>query len=510
MSGGLVSYGTYVFNNLGAYSENFANQQAKTVQLPGMDGAFDFYADGVAPSPVGKVTQAFTVEADSPEEMDDKLDEIRALQNYGSRGKLVFQPTRPGDTVRWTWARLLSPKININKSDVGLWQPVTLTFECPEPVFWVDTYVGWTWGDGSQYGDTGLVWGGNGFEINAFGGQTIKVLPNNGNTPSIPHIVIEALSGQSFDGVTIARLDGLLPVETFIYDALVNSGEVLDVDGRSQRVTFEGSADWDNFDFDTPGFMHLLAGNNNIDVALGDSGLAAPTIAYDDGDGLFNGTYNNVSVGSGAGIYNGSSSYIGSFVAGLDTFFDGSAGTLISKMNANSTVFADGIRRDLFQIGVDASNYIGMSKTTGGGFNAEYSAGGTLKQQALPVVDDDEYIVGQTWDKSADEFKGYADGIQIGVTGSGLGVWSGTPVNLFFGAYSAALYFWKGSISDMILSDQVADDTQMAEINTKLAAGTLKKTELNTIFGAGNWSWWGMNEGTQNARVNFYYRDSYR
>lgn len=509
MSGGLVSYGSFLFTNRDAYNENFANQQSKTVQLPGMDGAFDFYADGRAPSPVGKVTQSFTVIASSPEEMTEKLDEIRALQNYGSRGKLVFQPTRPGDPVRWTWGRLLTPKISINKTDVGLWQPVTLTFECPEPVFWVDTYVGWTYGDGSRYGPS-LIWGGSGFDIDAFGDETDAVLPNDGNTSSIPNIIIGALSGQSFEDVAIQRLEGDFVEEEFIYTGLFNSGDTLDINGRAQTATFEGSAAWDDLFFDTPAFMHLLPGDNNIRVLIGDSGLAVPTISYDSSDNEFNGNYNNVSVGNGLGIYNGSNSYIDAIAAGFGTFFDGAAGTLVSKMTADSDVFADGIRRELFHVGVDVNNFISMSKTVGGGFNAEYSAGGVLKQQALPLVDDGNYVVGQTWETSEDEFKAYFAGLQIGVTGSSLGVWAGVPGNVFFGAYSAALYFWKGSISDLIIANQVADDADMALINTKLAAGTLKKSELNDIFGAGNWSWWQMNEGTQNARVSFIYRDSYR
>lgn len=512
MSGGIVSYGDYIFpKTLGTFDENFANQQAKTVQLPGMDGAFDFYADGVAPAPKGRVPVEFRLIASSRDEMDALRDEVRGLQSFGSRGKLVYQPTDPSYAVRWTWARLLTPSMQQNKGqNTDLWQPVRLTFECTEPVWWVDTFVGWTWGDGSQYGDAGLVWGGNGNEIAAFGDDTTKTMVNSGNTRSTPNITIETQAGQSFQNVTVQRLDGLLPEESFTYLGLFVPGDTLFVSGRSQRMTFNGSSDWDNFDFDTPGFMHLLSGDNPIRVLLGDSGEAAPVTAYDAGAGEFDGTYNNVSVGGGTGIYNGSTSYLTVFSAALATFFSGAAGSMITRFTADATILSDGIRRDLIHFGVDANNYALISKTAGDVFNAEYAAGGTTKTQALALSDALDHVAGQTWEYAVDEFKAYFDGVQAGVTGGSLGLWVGSIVDSFIGAFSAASNFWKGGVSDVIVANQVADATQMATINTKLAAGTLMVVDLNTIFGIGNWAWWKMDEGTQAAKVIFHYRDSYR
>ncbi len=512
MSGGLVRFGDYTFpKTLGRFNSNFANQQSQPVRISGMDGGWDNYGDGIAPAPVGKVTQLFRLIVSGRIDMDAQRDAVNLMQSYGT-AKLYSQPTDPSDDVRWTWARLLKPQMPQDKSrNSDLWQPVTLNFECDEPVWWVNSYVsGWTFGDGSKYGDVGLIWGGGGNVIEAFGADTTKLLANEGNTQSIPTITVEAKSGQSFEDIVIQRLEGPLAVEEISYIGLFVPDDVLFISGRSQQVTFNGSSDWDNFDYDGPAFMHLLPGNNTIKVLLGDSGEAAPTIAYDAGAGAFNGTYNNVSVGGGIGLYNGSTSYLAAFSAGLATFFDGDLGTMITKFAADASILADGIRRDLFHFGVDANNYVLVSKTTGDVFKAEYAAGGVVKTQALPLADALDHVGGQTWEYAVDEHKAYFDGVQAGMTGGTLGVWVGSISEAFIGAVSAGDWFWKGGIGDVIVANQVADETQMATISSKLADGSLTIPELNSIFTAGNWAWWQMNEGTQAATVIFNYRDSYR
>ena len=512
MSGGLVNFGDYIFpKTLGRFSSNFARQQAQTVRMPGMDGAWDNYGDGIAPAPVGKVTQVFRLIVNNRIDMGAQRDAVNLMQSYGT-AKLYSQPTDPSDSIRWTWARLLTPQMPQDKSgNSDLWQTVTLNFECDEPVWWVNSFVsGWTFGDGSKYGDVGLIWGGGGNVIEAFGSETTKVMANAGNTRSIPTITVETQPGQSFEDIVIQRLEGPLAVEEISYIGLFVPGDVLFINGRSQQVTFNGSSDWDNFDYDEPAFINLLSGDNTIKVLLGDSGEAAPAIAYDAGAGAFNGTYNNVSVGGGIGLYNGSTSYLDTFSAGLATFFAGDGGTMISKFAADASILADGIRHDLIHFGVDANNYTLISKTSGDVFNAEYAAGGVVETQALPLVDALDHVAGQTWEYAVDEFKAYFDSVQVGVTGGTLGVWVGSIANSFIGAFSAASNFWKGGVGDVIVANQVLDATQMATISSKLADGSLTTPELNSLFVAGNWAWWQMNEGTQTAKVTFNYRDSYR
>ena len=109
--GGLVSFGDYTFTNLGKYRDNFAQAKPQTASFPGMDGGWNVDGAGGPITPVGRVTQSFTIVAATRAEMDDLRDELNALRFLGEN-RLVYQPTDTADSSRWTWAAVQNIQTN--------------------------------------------------------------------------------------------------------------------------------------------------------------------------------------------------------------------------------------------------------------------------------------------------------------------------------------------------------------------------------------------------------------
>ena len=89
-----------------------------------------------------------------------------------------------------------------------------------------------------------------------------------------------------------------------------------------------------------------------------------------------------------------------------------------------------------------------------------------------------------TWDTSADEFKLYIDGVQIGTTQTGLGTPSGAWDRLYVGADRAAGNLWSGWIDDLfVLSGVVLSDTEVALLHASSKKFTgHKATDLYLDF----------------------------
>lgn len=278
MSGGVVSFGSYTFDNLADFDCNFADTQPKTAQLPGMDGAWNLDGDAAASAPAGTVKVKWLLTAATRAGMDALRDAVRAMAYYGI-DRLSYQPTDPAAAERWTWARVQSISMGQNKGEhTDLWQPVEITFLCPEPVWWVDTYVGWTWGSGNF--DEGQVWGADGYEIEASGTATTDTISQNGNTASIPQITVEPQIGDSCENPTIQRLIGATVVDEIAWTGTLNAGDILTIDGRAQAITVNGAPDWDNVSYDHPDFFRLLPGDNSIKIIFANVGDAATVTFY--------------------------------------------------------------------------------------------------------------------------------------------------------------------------------------------------------------------------------------
>ena len=256
--GGIVSFGGYIFDNLADFDCNFADTQPKTTLLPGMDGTWNLDGDATASAPPGTVKVKWKLVAATRADMDELRDAARQMAYYGL-AKLTYQPTDDEDDERWTWARVQTLTMGQNKGEnTDLWQDVEATFLCPEPVWWVDTYE-------------------DGYVINASGLSTQVTIPQNGNTVSIAEVTVEPQSGQSCQNPVIRRLVDTEIIDEIGYTGTLDAGDILDIDGKTQRVTLNGVDVWgDDFDYRHPDFLRLPPDSGNvIRVIFANSGDAA-------------------------------------------------------------------------------------------------------------------------------------------------------------------------------------------------------------------------------------------
>jgi hypothetical protein len=164
---------------------------------------------------------------------------------------------------------------------------------------------------------------------------------------------------------------------------------------------------------------------------------------------------------------------------------------------ANAGVWTDGAYHTSFRLGVDASNYVDLIKSSvNNRIFWRYNGGGVGNERYKDVSPLDYFTMGLTWDKNAGatgEVKAFYDGTQEGATLTNLGTWVGALLSTgcMVGAQSAFSSGWSGSIQDAIMSNAVTSPAQQATIHTALAAGTLNHALLDTIFeGRSNYVWY--------------------
>ncbi len=182
------------------------------------------------------------------------------------------------------------------------------------------------------------------------------------------------------------------------------------------------------------------------------------SVALDSSGNGRNGAYTGVTLGATgigdgrtAASFDGSTSYNNIFSASLQGAFDATKGTIALWCKVSAAgVWTDGINRRLIRLGVDGNNnaYINKSSSTGT-IDLIYQAGGTTKGVSVSGLSANVGWIhfALTWDKGADQVKGYINGAQTGATQTGLGVWAGslaatttivgafvtTPSNVFSG-----------------------------------------------------------------------------
>lgn len=282
MSGGVVRFGDYTFPvTLAEFSDNFANVEPQAANLPGMDGGFNLDGDGAAVTAIGKVTVGFTLIADTREEMDAKRDAVKALVEKGVQ-QLVKQPTNTADATRYCLARVNFINMNERKDQqTDLWQKVQIIFRVDEPR-WKSAPAGtWQLGDGSQIGDAGLEIGSGGEVVAASGINSSTNLVNNGTATAIAQVVVSPGAGQSAEDVEIERVVGALVVDSFKWEGTLSAGDVLSVDGRTQRATVNGASIWGAaFSYTHPDFLRIAPGTNTINIRMKNAGDAATVRVY--------------------------------------------------------------------------------------------------------------------------------------------------------------------------------------------------------------------------------------
>lgn len=159
---------------------------------------------------------------------------------------------------------------------------------------------------------------------------------------------------------------------------------------------------------------------------------ASGSVALDASGNGRTGAYTAVTLGQ-AGIgdgrtaasFNGTTSFLNIYSASLAAAFSATAGTMALWLKYNGTV-NDGVTRRVMQLRVDANNRIFFAKITDGRYGFDYIAGGTTSAVTTGALTSNYTHWALTWDKGADQVKAYVNGVQLGTTQTGLGIFAGS------------------------------------------------------------------------------------
>ena len=203
-------------------------------------------------------------------------------------------------------------------------------------------------------------------------------------------------------------------------------------------------------------------------------------IAYFDdvsmpGPGKHNGVYSNVTLGQ-PGIGDGrtsalfvpaSGSYVNLFSAGLAADFNATELTFSvwAKVSA-AGVWTDSTFRTLMIFRADSNNEMEIYKPSANNqLGIEYLGSGTTDFAVTSSYANTYWQhIALTLSKSADELKGYVNGVQAMATQSTLGTWSGALTQAILGAYSLTPEsLWSGYLAHGILLNRAATPQEIAE-----------------------------------------------
>lgn len=162
----------------------------------------------------------------------------------------------------------------------------------------------------------------------------------------------------------------------------------------------------------------------------------------------WNGTYSNVTPQDAAGpvpstlapTFNGTTSYMDIFTAGLAGAFNPAALSVFIFVKLPSGAWTDATIRYLFDIQVNNGNRVYMRKNgTNNQIRVQYGAGGTFKTVDSTALGGlTSWLgMGATVDTVADELKFYGNGSQLGSTQTALGTWVGTIATALIGSQPA-------------------------------------------------------------------------
>lgn len=200
------------------------------------------------------------------------------------------------------------------------------------------------------------------------------------------------------------------------------------------------------------------------------------TIGDESGNGR-NGTYVGVTLGQPgigdgrtAASYDGATSYGNIYSASLAAAFNGAEGSIITwERVANAGVWTEsGADRCSLAIGNGGSNTVRAMR--GGANNQyllQYSAGGTTRLIFATLSTTSWFQIALTWSKTADQFKAYLNGTQVGATQTGLGTWAGTLSNgeTVIGAINTSPFLaWFGSLAHTAIFNRALSAAEIASL----------------------------------------------
>lgn len=265
---------TYTFpNTIQTLSTNFGDTVPRIVKLPGQSGGLNEYGGDIIPREVGRITVSFTLTTRERESMTALRDAVMAMLGWGEK-RLFMRPTDPDLSERFCYASVN----NINMPEqpakhTDLWQPVTIVFQSPDPIWQTLGNEAPRWGEFSWGG--GALWGGGAGEA-VSGVQTDLTISQTGSAVVTPRFRIVCGVGQTCEDPTIQRIvDGQVVDEVSYVGTLVEDDE-LEINCRALSVKLNGNDAYSSaFDFAHPAWFRLAPGSNSIRITFANSGDAA-------------------------------------------------------------------------------------------------------------------------------------------------------------------------------------------------------------------------------------------
>lgn len=194
------------------------------------------------------------------------------------------------------------------------------------------------------------------------------------------------------------------------------------------------------------------------------------TVAECLNNSALNGTYTTVTLGNAAGpdgspcpLFDGTDSRVAIPVNGVMNL---SAGTAMGWMKVSAAgIWTDGVIRYLMRLETNTSNYVRLYKhSTNNTVALHTNFGGTFKGLNPGSTSVDWIFAAVTWDKTADEIRGYYNGAQVSPTLTGLGTWSAQPGVNFIGAASASANVFSGWLAQCAIWTRALTPAEVADL----------------------------------------------
>lgn len=133
-----------------------------------------------------------------------------------------------------------------------------------------------------------------------------------------------------------------------------------------------------------------------------------------------------------------------------------------------------------------ANTWVWRRRDSGGIRQWTLASGGTLTWHSQAI----------TYSVTAGETKTFYDGVKTGITGgiAAMTVADFNDPNTLIGAGGIGAQYWHGDISNVVIGKVCPTEANVLTIHNGIVAGTLTTADLDTIFGAGNWIWYKLDD----------------
>lgn len=285
--------GTYTFDNVQSFKDNFGELVTRASRFPGMTGGFDELGYDAGLGEIGSIEIFYAIAVEEIYEMTELVAAAGAMVEWGI-GKLWMQPADPETPERYCYARLSNlSKPNNSAKHTDLFMRVQISFSVQYPRWMQDMSSLAIWGKNNNWGDAGLFWGGSGASQNVgspaaaygwgsgptWGGGTLwgaatdmsLTYANDGNAISLPRLIFICTEAAA-SGITIERIEGIYVRESLSYTGAIALGQVLSIDCRALNVELDGVGAYNNFDYTHPAWLQLKPGANTLRIRLPSGG----------------------------------------------------------------------------------------------------------------------------------------------------------------------------------------------------------------------------------------------